>query len=253
MIFPPQGDAVGRIYRAERGELVQVGGDGPPIQAIAYDPDGKLWVAGGGATGFLARLDGDTLTMIEDGFDAAVGQLDAAGGNDIIVGGSFTKVGTVEAARVARWNGSAWSPLGAGLPGFPTALAHDGAVVYASTFDEGAGQLMLGRFDGGAWTELATPAANLTPVPFFNFNALRVVGGAIVAVGAVELDDGSGRGAVVFEAGHFRSLGGGVHASGLASVAVTSDAIWVGGSIAEAGAAGALTSTIGVARYAIAK
>lgn len=253
MIFPQDGDAVGRVYRVAGGNLVQVGGDLPLVQAIAYDPDGKLWVAGGAATGYLARLDGDTLTMIEEGFDAPVNQLDAAGSSDIIVGGSFTKVGTLDAARIARWNGTAWSALGTGLPGFPTAITHDGATVYVSTFDEGAGQLMLGKFEGGTWTELATPGANLTPMSFFNFNALRVVGDAIVAVGTAELDDKAGRGALVYRAGQFRPLGGGVHASGLSSIAVTSDAIWIGGTIAEAGAAGQLTSTIGVARYVIAK
>ena len=54
-------------------QLVQVGGDVPLVQSIAYDPDGHLWVAGGGATGYVGRLDGDTLTIVEDGFDQPVG------------------------------------------------------------------------------------------------------------------------------------------------------------------------------------
>jgi len=39
-------------------------------------------------------------------------------GDDLIVGGSFTHAGsgpgTVEAPNIARWNGTAWSALGAG-------------------------------------------------------------------------------------------------------------------------------------------
>jgi len=253
MIFPPKGDAVGRIYRVSGTELVQVGDDLPLVQAIAYDPDGHLWIAGGGSTGFVGRLDGTTFTTIEDGFDAPVGQLDVASGTDIIAGGSFTKVGTLDAAHVARWDGAAWKALGAGLPGAPTAIAHAADKVYASTVDEGFGQLTLGAFDGTAWTELATHAAGFTSMAIYNFNALRILGDAVIGVGTAPLDDGSGRGALVYQNGQFRPLGGGVHASLLSDIAITSDAIWIAGSIAEAGPENGLKSSVGVARYVIAR
>lgn len=256
MIFPADSDPVGRLYRVSGTQLVQVGTDLPLVMAIAYSPDGTLWVTGGTTTGagFVGRLDGESLTIIEDGFDAPVIELDPVSATDLIVGGYFTKVDTLDASRIARWNGSSWLALGAGLPATPSAITHDDAKVYVSTADEGTGQFLLGAFDGTQWVELAGPTSGLTPEPYFNFNALRVVGGAIVAVGTAVLDDKSGRGALVFENGTFRALGGGgVGAITLLDLAVTSDAIWIAGDIAEAGTADQATSTVGIARYVIAR
>ncbi|HSR98722.1 MAG TPA: hypothetical protein VLM79_16815 [Kofleriaceae bacterium] len=249
--FPPNADAVSHLYRVSGDHLEQVGGDLPSILALAYDPSGKLWIAGGDATGFLGRLDGTTVTTIEDKFDAAVSQLDVASATDILVGGSFSAVGTVKAARIARWDGTAWHALGAGLPGTPTAIAHDATTAYASTLDEGNGTLLLGAFDGTTWKDLAGSTAGITPVPEFNFNRIQIIHGAVLAVGSAQLDKSAGRGALVYRNGVFTALGGGVHAIGLSDLAVSHDAIWVAGLIAEAGAPGHTVSTVGVARYLI--
>jgi hypothetical protein len=252
-IFPADGDVVGRVYRVNGDQLVQLGADQPSIRVLSYGPDGTLWIGGGDATGFVARLDGDAFTTVEDRFDGPVMQLDPVGPREVLVAGTFTQAGDVAASHIARWNGTAWSALGDGLPGMPTALAHDGATIYASTFDEGNGAFLLGAFNATAWHELATPAAGLTPVPFFNFNAIKVIDGAVIAAGTAELDDGSGRGALVYRGGRFTPLGGGVHAIGLSGLAVTRDDIWVAGLIAEAGATGATTPTVGIARFVIAR
>jgi hypothetical protein len=249
IVFPAEGDAIGRVYRVRRGALVQVGADQPPVQAVAYDARGALWIAGGGATGFVARLDGDRFTAVPGEFDAPVSQLDVVAPRDVIAGGSFTSVGGVAASRIARWNGAAWSPLGTGLPGAPSAIAHGGGTIYASTFDEGNGALLLGAFDGSTWRELAAPGSGLTPESFFNFNAIQVVGDAVLAVGTAVLDDGVGRGALVYRDGAFTALGGGVHAILLSGLAVGRDAIWVGGLIADAGEPGEAVPTVGIARY----
>jgi hypothetical protein len=42
---------------------------------------------------------------------------------DVIAGGLFTEVGTVTAAKIARWNGTTWSPLGTGTDPSVAALA----------------------------------------------------------------------------------------------------------------------------------
>jgi hypothetical protein len=249
IVFPAEGDAIGRVYRVRGAALVQVGPDQPPVQAVAYDARGTLWIAGGGATGFVARLDGDRFNAVPGEFDAPVSQLDVVAPRNVIAGGSFSTVGGVTAARIARWNGAAWAPLGAGLPGTPSAIAHGGGTIYASTFDEGSGAFLLGAFDGSTWRELAAPGSGLTPQSFFNFNAIQIAGDAVLAVGTAVLDDGVGRGALVYRDGAFTALGGGVHAILLSGLAVARDAIWVGGVIAEAGAPGKTVPTVGIARY----
>ena len=40
---------------------------------------------------------------------------------DLVAGGTFTTAGSAAANRIARWNGSTWSPLGSGMTGGPLA------------------------------------------------------------------------------------------------------------------------------------
>jgi hypothetical protein len=71
-------------------------------------------------------------------------------------------------------------------------------------------------------------------------------------VRTAELDDGSGRGLLVYQGGTLRALAGGVGAMSVDDVTLTDDAVWVAGSIAQAGPPEARVSSIGVARYAAA-
>jgi hypothetical protein len=251
--FPSQGNAIGQVFRVQGDRLVQVGGDLPPVQAVTYDPWGRLWVAGGGGTGFVARLDGEAFTLIESRFDAPVSQIDIAGSNDLIAAGSFSMIAGLPAAHIARWNGATWRPLGPGVPGAVTALAHNGGIVYVSSVNDGSGALLLGAFDGITWHELATPGAGLTPQPVFNFNAIQPIAGGVIAVGTAQLDGGAGRGALIYRGGRFTALGGGVHAIGLSGLAIARDAIWVGGLIAEVGGKDRTLPSAGIARYVLAR
>ena len=87
----------------------------------------------------------------------------------------------------------------------------------------------------------------------FNFNAIQPIVGGVIAVGAAQLDNGSGRGALVYRGGRFTALGGGVHAIGLSGLAIARDAIWVGGLIAEVGSKDRALPSAGVARYVLAR
>lgn len=252
MEFPLDGDAVGRVYHVVGDALVQLGGDQPLIQTLDYGPDGTLWIGGGGETGFVARYDGAAFVTVSTVFDAPVTQLEAIGANEIVVGGSFLHVGALAASRIARWDGTTWSALGAGLPGLPTALGHFGTTIYASNFDEGNGSYLLGAWDGTKWSELATSASGLTPMPQYNFNAIRAIDGAVIAGGAVEVT--TGRGVVVYDQASkkFSALGGGVNAVLVTGLAVSNDAIWAAGAIAEAGNGATAMPTVGIARYQLA-
>jgi hypothetical protein len=73
----------------------------------------------------------------------------------------------------------------------------------------------------------------------------------VIAVGTAELDDRSGRGALTFRGGKFTAPGGGVHAITLSGLAVGRDEVWVGGLIAEAGAADRTVSSVGVAHWVL--
>ena len=251
MVFPPSGDAVGKILTVAGDTLAEVDADGlGPVAALAWSPSGALYVAGSGIGGWLGRIDGETLTTIEDAFDGGVAHVHVAADDDVVVAGAFTAIGSVAASRIARWDGTTWSALGDGVPGQVLALARAAGTTYVSSYDEGNGAYLLGAFDGTSWKELATSASGLTPKPEFSFNALRAIDGGVIAVGTAELDDGSGRGALVFSDGELTALGGGVSAIGASDVALTNDAVWVAGSITAAGTDGAVPS-VGVARFAL--
>jgi hypothetical protein len=238
--------AEGRLLRADGDALVAIDAELGPVHSIQFDGD-ALWIAGGAETGYLARLDGDTVTVVEDGFDGVVTRV-APVGDDVVVGGSFLHVDDVAATRVARWDGSVWHGLGDGVPGQVVALARDGDRVYLSTYDEGAGAYLLGLWDGAAWQELASPAANLTPQTYFTFDRIVPISDALVLVGTAELDDRSGRGALVLQDGRFTALAGGVRAMFVSGVAIADDAVWFAGAIAEVGDA---TPSVGVARLGL--
>ncbi len=56
---------------------------------------------------------------------------------DLIVGGSFVRIGGVEARRLARWDGTAWSVFGAGLDDRVNALTISGnAIVVGGRFTQ---------------------------------------------------------------------------------------------------------------------
>ena len=252
MVFPPAGDAIGVILQREGDEMVQTEVPGlGPVMVVKWSPEGTLWVGGGGGAGFLARIDGTEVTVVESELDGPVQAIDVASDTDVVVAGPFQTVGGVAARRIARWDGATWSPLADGLPGAPTALTRDGALVYASTYDEGQGAYLLGLFDGNEWRELATAESGVTKQDIFNFNALTVVDGAVVAGGAIELDDGTARGVVVYRDGKFRSLNGGLSAITVGGLAVTNDALWVAGAITAAGPSAEPVSSIGVARLVL--
>src|SRR4051794_12335792 len=54
--------------------------------------------------------------------------VDASG--NLYIGGNFTAVGGVAAAYIAKWDGSSWSALGAGLNAYVDALAVSGTDLY---------------------------------------------------------------------------------------------------------------------------
>jgi hypothetical protein len=249
MVFPPVGGAEGKILspKGSAMEALETPGLGP-VMALEWSPSGTLWIAGGADTGYLARIDGDSLTVVEDGFDGQVGKLDVLSDSDITVAGLFSHVDALAAERIAHWDGSQWAALGAGVKGQVLALERDAGKTYISSYDDGSGAYLLGAFDGTGWQELAGPGSNLTVKQEFSFNAIRAVGDALVVVGSPELDDQSGRSALIYRDGKFSALAGGVSAISVDAIALTNDSLWLAGPITAVGTDSAISS-VGIARY----
>jgi trimeric autotransporter adhesin len=97
------------------------------VQALALLPNGDLVAggnfsaAGGVVAHNIARWDGLNWSPLGSGVTIAipsppsVAALSVLPNGDLLAGGAFTTAGGVAANYVARWNGSTWSPVDAGM------------------------------------------------------------------------------------------------------------------------------------------
>jgi hypothetical protein len=81
--------------------------------------------------------------------------VDASG--NLYVGGNFTIVTSVEATRIAKWDGSTWSSLSSGMDATVRALAFMGGKLYAGGDFSTAGGVTakyIAQWDGTAWAQV---------------------------------------------------------------------------------------------------
>jgi hypothetical protein len=112
------------------------------VRAMVVDGNGNVYVGGDfivmGKTiaNHIAKWNGSAWSALGSGmmglstYSTTVNAL-AVSGTNLYAGGSFTNAGGVTANCIAKWNGSAWSALGAGMDGYVNALAISGSTLYA--------------------------------------------------------------------------------------------------------------------------
>lgn len=91
------------------------------------------------------------------GTDGVVRAIAVGPNGDVFVAGAFTTAGGLPAANIARWDGAAWSTLGAGVNNDVYALAFVGNDLYVGgRFTTAGGQpaSYIARWDGATWTAL---------------------------------------------------------------------------------------------------
>ncbi len=114
----------------------------------------------------------------------------------LYVAGAFTTAGVSNTSRIARWDGSAWTPLGSGANGTVNELVFDAA---GNLYAGGAFSLMGGvantsaiaRWNGSAWSALST---GLTGSPFcfaliIDRQGILYAGGSFTNAGASGADN----------------------------------------------------------------
>lgn len=177
---------------------------------------GNFETAGGIVVSDIAKWDGSSWSPLEG--PERIGTAGSAGtseihalavfddgtGSALYAGGNFNKAGGLEANRIARWNGSAWSPLigpsGNGVVSgqIEALVVHDegtGPALYAGGSFSTAGGVAANRiakWDGTAWSPLVGP----------NGNGMVNIGVRALAA----FDDGTGP--ALYAGGTFTSAGG---------------------------------------------
>jgi trimeric autotransporter adhesin len=162
-------------------------GDG---QALTRLPNGDVVVGGtftslaGVAVNRLGRFDGTTWSPLGSGVsgsvNSSVSALATMPNGDVIAGGEFQTAGGVPAQRVARWSGTAWSAMGAGLGGNVTGLLArpNGDVIASGLFVD-----RLARWDGSLWLGIlpATTGATVASMVALPNGDLAVTGSGLFA------------------------------------------------------------------------
>lgn len=237
------------VHRIARFDGVQwrplgggVGGPGQvAVTSLAVLPGGDLVAggafatAGGSPAANIARWDGSVWRPMGEGVSYSVSAPEVAAlvvlsGGDLIAGGYFDSAGGVPANGTARWDGSAWHPLGGGVgPVHCMAVLPDGSVVTGGSsysFDDQhpLDPYTIARWDGAGWTPMAEGIkgyhpAWLPPPPVSTDQAADilsmtvladgdlVVGGSFVSLPGVS-DSNIAR--FDFAASSWRSMGGSI-------------------------------------------
>ncbi len=138
------------------------------VNALAVLSDGRLLVggdfsqAGGAPAGRVAIWDGESWSTLGSAIPTSSGtivySLCPLPGGGAVIGGNFTTAGGVVASRIATWDGSVWSPMGAGFNSHVLALARaaNGQIVAGGSFTlSGATSAsFLAHWSGTSWSSL---------------------------------------------------------------------------------------------------
>ena len=109
--------------------------------------------AGGWRSG-VARWDGSSWqgVLLIPGFTNVLAL--ASHGGELYAGGTFTAIGATPASRIARYDGTAWQPLGAGTNNVVNvALSQGTDLIVGGTFTTAGGvpANRVARWDGTQW------------------------------------------------------------------------------------------------------
>ena len=137
---------VSTCRRTANGELV-IGGSFTEVGGIPCNNIARRTAAGWSPLGSGFSLGSVTAAVVHEIIELQNG--------DLIAVGAFSTAGGVPAAHAARWNGVAWSALGAGLPspGMAMTSLANGDVV-AGCQPAGVGLVM--RWNGSQWTQIGS-------------------------------------------------------------------------------------------------
>ncbi len=216
---------------------------------------GLFTMAGSTPVSNIAKWDGTTWTTLGSGVSSQVYDLvifdDGSGAGEALYAcGSFTFAGGSSAARIARWNGSAWSTLGAGVGGLVRDMqvfddgSGNGPALYAGgdfTTAGGNPANRVAKWNGQAWSALGSGPGNGSVVSLAVFDDSTWSGPALYAAGGLSIPGGVAK----WDGTTWQPLGVGVNGGPINALAVFDDgsgsgpALYAGGAFTTAGGAAA--------------
>jgi hypothetical protein len=231
------------------------GGVSGPVYALAVQGNdvyvgGNFATAGGAAANGIARWDGSAWSGVGGGLGASATLRTLAFYNgQLHVGGFFIVYQTINnvpvlISHLAKWDGTAWSPLGSGVNKQVNTLLAEGDHLYVGgTFATAGGVTVnkLARWNGSTWSALGT---GFSTGPTDAVNALTQIEDQLYAGGYFTAADGQPANALArWNGTTWTAVGegvagfiGGVSFRGTVSaLAAASGQLHVGGSFNQAG------------------
>ena len=178
-----------------------IGDTNADVFALTCDSSGNLYEggdftsAGDVSATNIAEWNGSSWSALGSGVSGAVfapGRLGYTGpevsslavvGDNLYVGGIFTLAGGVSVNNVARWDGSSWTALGAGLGTEVRSLVVSGTNLYAgaATWSDITGTFFffdVAQWNGNSWVELGSGSYALGSILAASGTNLFVGGGS---------------------------------------------------------------------------
>jgi hypothetical protein len=158
---------------------------------------------------------------------------DTAG--NVYIGGSFSALGNAKINGIAKWDGSAWSPLASGVNGQVNALLVSGTDLYAGGNFTTAGGVMVNRiakWNGSTWSALGSGMDS-------SVAALAISGTDLYAGGSFSMAGGATVNHIAkWNGTTWDALGTGLN-NDVAALAVSGSSLYAGGKFTAAGAVSA--------------
>ncbi len=164
------------------------------VRALVALPNGDLvaggdfTTAGGVASSRIARWNGSTWAPLGSGMGGAANSnisvyaMAVLGNGDVVAGGAFTTAGGNPAARLARWNGTAWSGFGSGANSIVQAChtAANGDLLIGGAFTQidNLTATRLARWNGSTFSPLGSGTDSSAYTTLTTRNGDLVVGGS---------------------------------------------------------------------------
>jgi hypothetical protein len=203
-----------------------------------------------GLANYLAQWTTNGWVAVGGGLNGPVQAITVVG-NDVYVGGTFTRAGGVAANNVARWDGASWHALGSGLLGTPPStapygfigagvvntLATDGTNLFAGGAFTSAGPVpaqFVAAWDGSSWSPMGLINAPVNAITFANDRLYA----ASTATFTNPEDFSFAGGIVQWVNGAWRPAGlnlGSINQGNYYAIAVSGPDIYVGGDFQEIG------------------
>ncbi|GAB3876219.1 hypothetical protein GCM10028824_33540 [Hymenobacter segetis] len=212
---------------------------------------GRFAAAGGNTATHVAQWSGSTWSPLGTGTAPGVTgpQYSSVSVNSILVNGtsmyiagSFTSVAGVAANGIAKWNGSTWSALGAGVSSVSAlALAPNGTDLYVGGYFYMAGSISANRiakWDGTAWSALGSGLSGSGYS--IGARAMTISNGLLYVAGKFNNVSGTpANNIAVWNGSTWSALGTGLsvgmYDSGVSSMVVSGTDVYVAGDFTSAG------------------